>query len=190
MTTSHQSPLAVARQRRGQRGAAMTEAAMFIPVFAIVFTGMGYLAHVYTDKLNVMRFARAYAWQHAVCNCAGDAPPRDPADKAGSGSSKAGTGAGSTVTPGEEPVQTPNSTQLDKVNGDSNYQSVAKDIPELTKSGGNTSSASQKTVSYSSADWSPSMQVTSSSKMMCNEPRTKTGILDVMGRAIKLASMW
>lgn len=188
MTTSRQSPLATARQRRTKRGAAMTEAAMFIPVFAIVFTGMGYLAHVYTGKLNVMRFSRAYAWQHAVCNCAGTDPSRDPADKTGSGSSKAGTGSGSTVTPADEPIATPNSNQLADASADEHVASLSKDNPELTKSGANTTSASQQTVTYSDATWSPSMKVTSSSKMMCNEPRTKLEVVDIAKRVLGLVT--
>jgi hypothetical protein len=146
-----------------------------------MFTGMGFVAHLYVGKMNAMRFARQYTWQYAVQNCEGAKPGRDPSDKADANAT-AGSGT-STVDAGQEE---PLSTGLDQPNGDSDVNALSADNPELTKSGANTGSTSKNSIKYSSADWSPSAKVESTSKMMCNEPRTKTGILDVIGRAIKL----
>lgn len=181
-------PTRLALLRSKRRGAAMTEAAVFLPLFAIMFTGMGFVAHLYVGKLNAMRFARSYAWQHAVKNCEGQTPPRDPSDK-GEGNASAGSGA-STVSGGNEPLD-PNGSQGEPVgtsaaNGDSDVNTLTKDMPDVAKSGANTSAKSTGKVKFSGAGWAPTANVESSTKMMCNEPRTKTGILEVIGRALKL----
>jgi hypothetical protein len=179
------TPKASARERSKKRGAAMTEAAVFIPLFAIMFTGMGFVAHLYVGKMNAMRFARQYTWQYAVQNCEGAKPGRDPADKADANAT-AGSGTTTVDASQEEPIDGHGTTGLDQPNGDGDVAALSADNPELTQKGANTGSTSKNSIKYSSADWSPSAKVESTSKMMCNEPRTKTGILDVMGRAIKL----
>jgi len=180
------SRLALVRSKR--RGTAVTEAAVFIPLFTIMFVGMGYIAHLYVYKINTMRFARSYAWQHAVKNCEGATPPRDSSDKADANS---GAGSGSsTVQSGNEPLD-PNGAQGEPVgtgaaNGDSDVSTLSKDMPDVSKSGANTSATSKGSVKFSGAGWSPSAKMETTTKLMCNEPRTKTGILDVIGRALKL----
>lgn len=179
------SRLALLRSKR--RGAAMTEAAVFIPLFAILFTGMGFVAHLYVAKLNAMRFARAYTWEHAVRNCEGQSPARDPADR-GDGTA-AGNGASTTQT-GSEPLD-PNGSQgepvgTDTANSDSDVNNLAQDSAGVSRSGANTSAQSSGKVKYSGAGWAPTANVESKHKMMCNEPRTETGIMAVIGRALKL----
>jgi hypothetical protein len=180
-------PSRLALVRNKQRGTAVTEAAVFIPLFAILFTGMGFVAHLYVNKLNVMRFARGYAWQSAVANCEGQPPPRDPADK-GDANGKAG-GGGPTTASGTEPLDPSGTNGTADANNDADINSLSQDSPSLSKSGANTSSTSNRSVKYSSANWSPAAKVESTSKMMCNEPRSKTGLVAVIKRAVGLAKL-
>lgn len=182
------APSRLALLRGKRRGAAMTEAAVFIPLFTIMFVGMGFVHQLYNAKVNTMKYARSYAWQHAVKNCEGSTPPRDPQDK-GDANSNAGNGS-STTSGGQEELD-PNGAQGEPVgtgaaNGDSDVATLSKDMPDVAKKGANTTATSTGTAKASGAGWAPTQKLESTTKMMCNEPRTKTGIMSVIGRALKL----
>lgn len=57
------------RQRRLRRGAAMTEAAVAIPVFLLLFAAVVFLYRVYSLKGNARMEARAAMWAYALNAC-------------------------------------------------------------------------------------------------------------------------
>src|SRR5687768_260073 len=68
------------RRRRRSRGAAITEAAVVVPLFSVMFIGMMYFGKIYQTKVMTMRYARQYAWQQALSSCL-KVPAKDPNDK-------------------------------------------------------------------------------------------------------------
>lgn len=64
------APRAVrARRRAGQRGAAMVEGLVAIPVFMVIFASAVYIQNLYTTKLRTMSVSRSSAWTNSMGSC-------------------------------------------------------------------------------------------------------------------------
>jgi Flp pilus assembly protein TadG len=78
--------MATRRSRRGERGAAMVEAAVVVPFFVIVFLALGYVGATYSAKMRTISEARQGAWTYALANCAGNPPDTSKQDAGPMGS--------------------------------------------------------------------------------------------------------
>jgi hypothetical protein len=65
MATRHE------KRRATERGAAMVEAIVVMPVLILVFVGMSYFHHLYKKQLLVMRLARVAAVAYGMSGCNG-----------------------------------------------------------------------------------------------------------------------
>jgi len=68
----------LATGRNGQRGAALVEMLVVVPVFILLFAGMIFLHHTVAKTQRSMLAARREAWKSAMSGCAanGDAMPQ------------------------------------------------------------------------------------------------------------------
>ncbi len=57
------------RSRRGQRGAALVEAAFMLPMFLILFFGSLFANNLGLAYINMSQTSRANAWAFAMANC-------------------------------------------------------------------------------------------------------------------------
>lgn len=58
-----------ARRRAGQRGAAMVEGLVAIPVFMVIFASAVYIQNLYATKLKTMSDSRNSAWSNSMGAC-------------------------------------------------------------------------------------------------------------------------
>ncbi|HMI83524.1 MAG TPA: TadE family protein [Polyangiaceae bacterium] len=67
-----------ARSRKGQRGAALVEMLVVVPVFIVLFAGMIFLHRTVAKTQRSMLAARLEAWKSAMSGCAanGDSMPQ------------------------------------------------------------------------------------------------------------------
>lgn len=72
------------RRRRAQRGAAMTESLVLIPVLILIDVALMYMYSAYDTRLATMRGARDEAWSYAISACEepGPSSSRDGNDNA------------------------------------------------------------------------------------------------------------
>jgi hypothetical protein len=62
------------RARRGQRGAALVEAAVTIPFFIAIFVCLAFVGSLYSEKQKSVALSRQQAWTYAMQNCDGQMP--------------------------------------------------------------------------------------------------------------------
>jgi hypothetical protein len=68
----------LASRRRGQRGAALVEAAFMFPMFVICFYAIIYMHTFYATQIDANTLSRQYAWGDSMNNCGGG--PGDTTD--------------------------------------------------------------------------------------------------------------
>lgn len=90
-------------QSRGdQRGTAMVEAVLAIPVFVLLLAGVVYVHGIYTGKIRAMADARAFAWTYATRSCQAAPTPEQLGIKDSSSAAPNGTvSADGTDVPGQ-----------------------------------------------------------------------------------------
>ncbi len=169
---------AIRRRRRGERGAAMTEAVVAIPFFLILTSSILFVGKMYETKLRVMRATRQSAWSYAMCNCGsgGDGAttsckPGDPGAAATPGAPMGG------APPGYDP------SALDKAGKGPGGDTAKKDY------GTSKANMSQKVVSdVFLTGFSKEMK--SETHVMCNEAPRNGDLKGWLSSAFSAFTSW
>jgi len=134
----------------------MTEAAVAIPFFLLMFAGILYVGRMYETKLTVMRLTKESAWDFAMCNCGEVGDSLSTRCVKGDGPGASGGGAMGGTPSGFE------STSISKVGS-----GPGGDI--ASKSYGSSSASMESLITADTFLGKFTKKMSSRTKVMCNE---------------------
>ena len=160
------------RRRRRSRGAAMVEAVVVIPFFIIIFASMIFVAKLYGEKQRTMRVAKEYSWTYAMSNCESG------------GANAALESGGSPMGQMETEDPNVNSDPLEQFNGSD------PGMDKFNKDWGTASATVTGSVTASKAIGGFTNDLSTTTKVQCNEKRQKGNLRGVFGFAWDLFKQW
>ena len=166
-----------ARSRRGERGAAMTEAVVAIPFFLIIFAGIMFVGKMYETKMRVMRLSKESAWNYAMCNCGNAGDP---------GTSKCNKGDGPGAGSGGESGGSPDG--FDPSSIDKAGKGPGADI--ATKKFGSSVASMSLPVTADGFLGGYTKNMTSHTQVMCNEAPHNASIKGWGSAAFDALTKW
>jgi hypothetical protein len=160
------------RGRRSSRGAAMVEAVVVIPFFIIIFASMIFVAKLYGEKQRTLRVSKEFAWTYAMSNCE-------------SGAANASLESGGSPM-GQMENQDPN------VQNDPMQQFNGSDpgMDKFNQDWGTSSSTVKGSVTASKAIGGFTNDLTTTTKVQCNEKRQKGNLKGLFYFAWDLFKQW
>ncbi len=150
----------------------MVEAVVVIPFFIIIFASMIFVAKLYGEKQRTIRESKQYAWTHAMANCEGGS--------ANASSSNEGSPIGKMET--MDP----------KINFEPLEQFEGSDpgMNKLTDEMALASSTVTGSVTASKAIGGFTNDLSTTTRVQCNEKRVKGNLRDVFHFAWDLFKQW
>jgi hypothetical protein len=145
----------------------MVEALVVIPFFVLVFVCVVFMGGLYGAKLRVMRLTRESAWSYAIANCG---TPGDPLTSTHGQSSEAPKAAdGDSDEPPDFSEYSEQGTSADE--GKANAGEYGGEMGKLASQDfGSSVATMEEPVSVSAGFGSFSKNVSSRTRVMCNEP--------------------
>ena len=144
------------RRRSRQRGAAMVEGVVAIPFFLIMASAIIFVGKLYETKMRVMRLTKESAWDYAMCNCNDKGDPISSKCISPEGASAGSGGSESGKAEGFDP------SSLDK-------GGKGPGADTATRKFGSSLASMQTKISSDAFLGSFTKNVSSRTKVMCNE---------------------
>jgi hypothetical protein len=162
----------------------MVEGLVVIPTFLILFAGLVFAFNLYDTKLRMMRLARESAWDYAMCSCGtqGDAPSTAcQTPEAQTENNKSA---------GEPPTQAPPTSGSSNPLNSSKIGTVQAPVDTTSRDMGSYEAALSQTITP--GGWVGSFQtnVTSRTKVMCNEVPYDGSLMGWIKNAGQVMTSW
>jgi hypothetical protein len=151
----------------------MVEAVVVIPFFIIIFASMIFVAKLYGEKQRTLRVAKEYSWTYAMANCESG-------------------GANATLeTSGSDPMQEL-ANEEQNVNSDplSEFKPSDPGTEKFDKKWGTASSTVTGSVTASKAIGGFTNELSTTTKVQCNEKPQKGNLRGVFYFAWDLFKQW
>lgn len=164
-------------RRRNKRGAALAEAVVIIPFFIMIFACILFMGNLYKEKLRVMRLTKESAWALAMENCG---KPGDPMTTEGIPRSGDAPGSGPGAADSESPT---NLSDAEKASGGEGDLASKKDF-------GSSDATMQSSVSADGYIGGFTKNVTSHTRVMCNETPQNGDISGFLSAGYDAITKW
>jgi hypothetical protein len=145
----------------------MVEALVAIPFFIIIFASMVYIVRLYGEKQRTVRMAKEYAWTYAMKNCEGDP-------------GKAEQGASSS------PLDDAKSSDSNVDTKDLGTYNGASGADIFSRQSGSSKATVKGSVTASKAIGGYTNQLSTTTKVQCNEAPKDGDLKGVLGYAWSL----
>lgn len=165
-------------RRRNKRGAALAEAVVIIPFFIMIFACILFVGNLYKEKLRVMRLTKESAWAFAMENCGKPGAPMTT-----EGIPRSGDAPGSGQAAAEPASELDDLSEGEKASGGKMDLTSKKDF-------GSSDTTMQSSVSADGYIGGFTKNVTSHTRVMCNETPQNGDILGFLKAGYQAITNW